>query len=205
MPAERRQRTDDRHDPYERYDSRPRYDDRSMMSGLSPDAQAQITQAAIQAATIAAAQAAATALQAQQTYQPPGYPPQQYTPHPANAAARGPGGPAGPRPGGGGTGGAPMPAAVPGQPYFVKVSSGSNPKSVAGKVCHTCREGDAPAMLTIGSSCINQAVKAVCISRGGPHVLLASSIICLCWNQQHRQQQPTRSGLQQQLRSMVLQ
>lgn len=59
-----------------------------------------------------------------------------------------------------------MPLALPGQPYFVKVSAGSNPKGVAGKVCHTCREGDAPAMLTIGSSCINQAVKAICIARG---------------------------------------
>jgi hypothetical protein len=65
-----------------------------------------------------------------------------------------------------GGGGAPMPATIPGQPIFVKVSAGSNPKGVAGKVCHTCREGDAPAMLTIGSSCINQAVKAVCIARG---------------------------------------
>ena len=55
---------------------------------------------------------------------------------------------------------------IPGQPYFVKVSGASNPKQVAGKVAHTCRSGDAPAMLTIGTQCINQAVKAVCIARG---------------------------------------
>lgn len=59
-----------------------------------------------------------------------------------------------------------MPPQEPGGPYFVKVSAASNVKQVAGKVAHTCRSGDAPAMLSIGSSCINQAVKAVAIARG---------------------------------------
>lgn len=47
------------------------------------------------------------------------------------------------------------------------MSANSNVKGVAGKVAHTCRAGDAPAMLAIGSSCINQAVKAIAIARGG--------------------------------------
>jgi stage V sporulation protein SpoVS len=52
-----------------------------------------------------------------------------------------------------------------GQPFFVKVSATGNLKQVAGKVAHTCRGGDAPALLGTGSVCINQAVKAVAISR----------------------------------------
>jgi stage V sporulation protein SpoVS len=55
---------------------------------------------------------------------------------------------------------------LPGGPYFVKVSQTSQVKQVAGKVAHTCREGDAPAMLTIGPGCINQAAKAIAIARG---------------------------------------
>lgn len=56
-----------------------------------------------------------------------------------------------------------MPGAAQG---FVKVSGTSDPRKVAGKLAHTCRENPAPAMLTIGNSCINQAVKAICIARG---------------------------------------
>ena len=61
---------------------------------------------------------------------------------------------------------APAPAA-PRAPAAPQVSANSNVKGVAGKVAHTCRAGDAPAMLAIGSSCINQAVKAIAIARGG--------------------------------------
>ncbi|GBF87413.1 hypothetical protein Rsub_00124 [Raphidocelis subcapitata] len=68
--------------------------------------------------------------------------------------------------GGGGGGAAPAPPQEPGGPYFVKVSATGNVKQVAGKVAHTCRAGDAPAMLCTGSICINQAVKAVAVSRG---------------------------------------
>lgn len=67
-------------------------------------------------------------------------------------------------------GGPPQPASVPfrlpGTPDFVKVSGESDPRKVAGKLAHTCREQSAPAMLTIGTKCINQAVKAICIARG---------------------------------------
>lgn len=58
------------------------------------------------------------------------------------------------------------PGTVPGAQAFVKVSGQSDPRKVAGKLAHTCRENPAPAMLTIGSNCINQAVKAICIARG---------------------------------------
>ncbi len=60
-----------------------------------------------------------------------------------------------------------MQAPMPTGQHFIKVSQNSNPKQVAGKIAHTCREGDPPAILTIGSGCINQAVKAVSIARGG--------------------------------------
>lgn len=49
---------------------------------------------------------------------------------------------------------------------FIKVSKESNPKAVAGKIAHSCREGDPPAVLCIGPSCINVAVKAIAIARG---------------------------------------
>lgn len=49
---------------------------------------------------------------------------------------------------------------------FIKVSAASNVKAVAGKIAHSCRDGDPPAILTIGPSCINQAVKSVAIARG---------------------------------------
>jgi hypothetical protein len=70
----------------------------------------------------------------------------------------------------------PLAAAPPSMPgvqgTFVKVSGTSDPRKVAGKLSHTCREGAAPAMLTIGSNCINQAVKAICIARGASYSLL---------------------------------
>lgn len=49
---------------------------------------------------------------------------------------------------------------------FIRVSATSNPKAVAGKIAHACREGDPPAILLIGPACINQAVKAIAIARG---------------------------------------
>lgn len=59
-----------------------------------------------------------------------------------------------------------MPVQLPGMSAFVKVSGESDPRKVAGKLAHTCRDNPAPAMLTIGTKCINQAVKAICIARG---------------------------------------
>lgn len=112
------------------------------------------TQAAIQAAAAAAAAAAIQAQQARALQQPrPG------AGMPGAAVAGVPGGP----------------AAMPGLPGFVKVSGQSDPRKVAGKLAHTCRENPAPAMLTIGSNCINQAVKAICIARGACPALLTSA------------------------------
>lgn len=101
------------------------------------------TQAAIQAAAEAAARAAIAAQQQR-----------------AAAAAM-----AGPQ-----AGGLAAAAGIAGLPQgmsnFVKVSGESDPRKVAGKLAHTCRDNPAPAMLTIGTKCINQAVKAICIARG---------------------------------------
>jgi stage V sporulation protein S len=51
----------------------------------------------------------------------------------------------------------------------LKVSAGSNPKTVAGSIAYVTRAGEAPALLALGASCINQAVKAVAIARGYVH------------------------------------
>jgi stage V sporulation protein SpoVS len=104
------------------------------------------TQAAIQAA---AAAAAAAAIQAQQARAAAAA---RQLPVAAAAAA------GGAAPG--------LPSAMPGLPGFIKVSGQSDPRKVAGKLAHTVRENPAPAMLTIGSQCINQAVKAIAIARG---------------------------------------
>lgn len=48
----------------------------------------------------------------------------------------------------------------------LKVSGGSNPKSVAGAIANAVREGEAPSLLATGPAAINQCVKAVCIARG---------------------------------------
>jgi hypothetical protein len=109
------------------------------------------TQAAIQAAAEAAARAAIAAQQQRQA-----------------AAAM-----AGPHAGGlaaAGIAGLPQGS---GMSNFVKVSGESDPRKVAGKLAHTCRDNPAPAMLTIGTKCINQAVKAICIARGEPSSCLA--------------------------------
>jgi Stage V sporulation protein S (SpoVS) len=39
------------------------------------------------------------------------------------------------------------------------VSGESKVKAVAGKIAHAAREGEPPAVLAIGNSCLNQAVK----------------------------------------------
>lgn len=50
---------------------------------------------------------------------------------------------------------------------FIKVSSQSNPKAVAGKIAHMTRDesASAPCVLCIGAASINQAVKSICIAR----------------------------------------
>jgi stage V sporulation protein SpoVS len=73
----------------------------------------------------------------------------------------------------------PMPVQLPGDPAPVKVAAHSDPRKVAGKLAHTCRTSAAPSMVTTGSSCINQAVKAICIARGEP-----SQVDCMHLNVQ---------------------
>lgn len=48
----------------------------------------------------------------------------------------------------------------------LKISSGSNPKTVAGAISHISRQGECPSLLATGAASINQAIKAVAISRG---------------------------------------
>ena len=48
----------------------------------------------------------------------------------------------------------------------VKVSSHSNPKTVAGSISHTSRQSSPPTLLATGVEAVNQAVKAIAIARG---------------------------------------
>jgi len=57
---------------------------------------------------------------------------------------------------------------LPGLPYdsaTLKVSGASKPKSVAGKIAHMARSGDAPTIMAIGAQSINQTVKSIAIAR----------------------------------------
>jgi stage V sporulation protein S len=49
---------------------------------------------------------------------------------------------------------------------MLKISANSNPKTVAGAISHTSRQGESPSMLATGASSINQAIKALAIARG---------------------------------------
>ena len=49
---------------------------------------------------------------------------------------------------------------------IIKVSSKSNPNSVAGALANTLREKDAIEMQAIGAGALNQAIKAIAIARG---------------------------------------
>ncbi len=49
---------------------------------------------------------------------------------------------------------------------ILKVSSKSNPNSVAGALANAFRERDSVEMQTIGAGAVNQAIKAVAIARG---------------------------------------
>ena len=48
----------------------------------------------------------------------------------------------------------------------LKVSSQSNPKTVAGAIAHTSRQSSPPQLLATGTDAVNQAVKAIAIARG---------------------------------------
>ena len=49
---------------------------------------------------------------------------------------------------------------------ILKVSSKSNPNSVAGAIANTFRERDSVEIQTIGAGAVNQAIKAIAIARG---------------------------------------
>ncbi len=49
---------------------------------------------------------------------------------------------------------------------ILKVAASSNPNSVAGALAGTIREEGSAEMQAVGASAINQAVKAIAISRG---------------------------------------
>ena len=49
---------------------------------------------------------------------------------------------------------------------ILKVSSKSNPNSVAGAIAGLIREYDKVELQAIGAGALNQAIKAVCIARG---------------------------------------
>jgi len=79
---------------------------------------------------------------------------------------------------------APVPEPEPGGPTFLRISATGNVKQVAGKIAHTCRAGDAPAILSTGGACINQASKSIAIARGalcaGPALLMhALAVSCV--------------------------
>ena len=74
---------------------------------------------------------------------------------------------------------------------FIKVSAQSNVKAVAGKIAHSCRDGEPPAALCIGANSINQAVKAICIARG----YLADDSIDLSFQPAFRDMDRTRASV----------
>lgn len=49
---------------------------------------------------------------------------------------------------------------------IIKVSSKSNPNSVAGALANTLREKESVEMQAIGAGALNQAIKAIAIARG---------------------------------------
>jgi len=61
---------------------------------------------------------------------------------------------------------------------ILRVSSSSDPNKVAGALAGTIREHQEAEMQTVGAGALNQAVKALAISRG---FLAPSGIDLICW------------------------
>ncbi len=61
---------------------------------------------------------------------------------------------------------------------ILRVSSSSDPNKVAGALAGTIREHNEAEMQTVGAGALNQAVKAIAISRG---FLAPSGIDLVCW------------------------
>ena len=60
----------------------------------------------------------------------------------------------------------PSPPRNPSEPARLKVSSKSSPASVAGAVAGMMKEGATVEIQSVGAGAVNQAVKAIAISRG---------------------------------------
>lgn len=60
------------------------------------------------------------------------------------------------------------PSTLPEQPEigFLKVSSKSNPASVAGAIAGMIKDGKTVDIQSVGAGAVNQAVKAIAVSRG---------------------------------------
>lgn len=52
------------------------------------------------------------------------------------------------------------------EPGFIKVSSKSNPASVAGAIAGMIKDGKIVDIQSVGAGAVNQAVKAIAVSRG---------------------------------------
>lgn len=61
---------------------------------------------------------------------------------------------------------------------ILRVSSSSDPNKVAGALAGTIREHNQAEIQTVGAGALNQAVKAIAISRG---FLAPSGIDLVCW------------------------
>lgn len=61
---------------------------------------------------------------------------------------------------------------------ILRVSSTSDPNKVAGALAGTIREHGEAELQTVGAGALNQAVKAIAISRG---FLAPSGIDLICW------------------------
>jgi stage V sporulation protein S len=74
---------------------------------------------------------------------------------------------------------------------FLKVSSKSSPSSVAGAIAGMIKDGVPVEIQSVGAGAVNQAVKAIAISRGflapvGIEIVCAPSFADICINGENR-------------------
>jgi stage V sporulation protein S len=58
------------------------------------------------------------------------------------------------------------PVVIPAEEPFLRVSASSNPQSVASAIAHAIYEKHEVKLRAVGAGAVNQAVKAIAISRG---------------------------------------
>ncbi len=58
------------------------------------------------------------------------------------------------------------PVVIPSEEPFLRVSASSNPQSVASAIAHAIYEKHEVKLRAVGAGAVNQAVKAIAISRG---------------------------------------